>query len=74
MYTIIKCVDGKFRCQFRLQDSTEHYEEDTLKAAVKHAKKFAKNCNGVKIKKKDITFMQEQPTQEIKLIPWTPWS
>lgn len=70
MYTIILRRDGKYHCQFRLQDGTERYVEDSLEAAIEHAKTFAKVMNGVKIKKKDITFLREELAQEVKLVPW----
>lgn len=72
MYTIIKGLDGKFHCQFRLQDGTEYYTEDSLEVAIEHAKNFAKTMNGTKIKKKDITFLQEARKRETRLIEWKP--
>lgn len=72
MYTIIKLRSGKFHGQFRLQDGTEHYQYDTIAEAVKGAIDFAKHCNGSKIKKKDILFLEEQPVTETKLVPWDP--
>lgn len=72
MYTIILGLDGKYHCQFRLQDGTEYYTEETLEAAVDHAKRFAKFMNGMKIKKKNITFLRQTPVTEVKLVPWKP--
>jgi hypothetical protein len=72
MYTIIRLNNGKFLGMFRLQDGTERYTYDTLKEAIKGAKSFAKTCNGMKIKKKHISFLQEQPVTEVKLVPWDP--
>ena len=72
MYTIIRALDGTFKCQFRLQDGTEFYTEPTVEKAIEHAKTFAKVMNGAKIKKKDITFLQEKKVTETELVPWIP--
>jgi hypothetical protein len=73
MYTIILGLDGKYHCQFRLQDGTEYYTEPTLETAIAHAKKFARIVNGdKKLKKKDIAFYKQEPIQEVKLVPWRP--
>lgn len=69
MYTIIKGKDGKFHCMFRLQDGTERYTEESLEAAVAHAKRFAKSMNGHKIKRKNIEFLEEQDVTGTKYVP-----
>lgn len=58
MYTIIELGNGKYRCEGKLQDSTERWDEDSLEEAIKSMKEFAKFGNGVKIKKKDIVFLR----------------
>lgn len=63
MYTIIELPNGTYRCKGRLQDGTERWErwnESTLDAAIKSMKKFAKVLNGVKIKKRDITYLRPE--------------
>ena len=70
MYTIVKLMNGKYYCMFRLQDGTERFYEDTLDAAVKHAKNFAKVCNGTKITRKDITFLIEKEKYDTEWVPW----
>lgn len=72
MYMIIKCLDGKIRGRFRLQDGTERYEFSTIEEDIEKAKEFAQVCNGTKIKKKDVRFVQEVQTLETKLMPWKP--
>ena len=72
MYTIIKLLNGKYLGQFRLQDGTERYTFDTLEEAIKEAIQFARVLNGTKIKRKSITFLQEQPVTEIQYVPWSP--
>ncbi len=72
MYTIIKGLDGKYHCHGRLQDSTERWTEDTLKKAIKSMKVHAKMGNHTKIKKRDITYLQEAPVTKMEYIPWQP--
>ena len=73
MYTIVKGMDGRFHCQGRLQDGAERWIKDTLDEAVASMKKFARVLNGTKIKKKDITFLQERPAAGVECVPWDPW-
>jgi hypothetical protein len=72
MYTIILGLDGKYHCQFRLQDGTEYYVEDSLESAIKGAKAFAKAYNHSKIKKKDITFLRERQVAAVEYDSWKP--
>lgn len=76
MYTIVKRLNGTFLCMGRIQDGTERWEEKSLDEAVKSMKSFAKVMNGArgehKLKRKHITFLQEQWVSEIKYVAWNP--
>ena len=60
-YIIIKQEDGWFRCDGRTRDdgTPESWHEIHLNKAIKSMKKFAKNSNKEKIRRKDITFLEE---------------
>ena len=60
MYSIVKRLNGQFTCYGKLQDSTEIWDENNLKKAVKSLKKFAVFANGAKIKKCDIVYYEEE--------------
>ncbi len=70
MYIIFKNQDGTFHCHGRIQDGTERWIKPTLEEAVKSMKQFAKLMNGMKIKKKDITFLQ--PIEKV-ITEWVKW-
>jgi len=76
MYTIVKRLNGTFLCIGKLQDGTERWEEQSLDTAVQSLKKFAKTMNGArgkhKLKRKHITYLQEQHVSEVKCVPWEP--
>lgn len=64
MYRIYRRADGTCRCECRLQDSTERWDEASLEAAIKAVKHFAKFMNGTKIKRKHIDFLE--PVQVVE--------
>jgi hypothetical protein len=71
VYTIIRGLDGKIRCEGRLQDSTERWTSLDVESAIKSMKDFAKHGNGMKIKRKDISFLQEDVTLVTQLAKWS---
>lgn len=74
MYTITKCLDGKFFCECIIQDGTERWLKQDIDEAVNSMKRAAEILNGAKIKKRDISFRQQREILEttIEYIPWIP--
>lgn len=75
MYVITRLLNGKFYCAFRLQDGTEYYTYATLEEAIRGAKSFAKVVNhNPKLKKKNITFLQEtrKRVTQSNYVEWRP--
>lgn len=74
MYTIMLGQDGKYHCTGKLQDGTERWTENTLDAAVKSMKRFAKTMNGAKIKKRTgITYLREVQVAKSDCVPYDPF-
>ncbi|MDE1971297.1 MAG: hypothetical protein KGI50_07025 [Patescibacteria group bacterium] len=62
-------LDGTYQCRGQVQDGMETWIENNFEVAVRSMKDFAKIINGTKIKRKDITFLQ-QPN--LPPVPWKP--
>lgn len=60
MYEIMRGTCGKYHCTGRLQDGTERWSEDSLDAAVKSLKRFARVMNGTKIKRSQIDYYENR--------------
>ncbi len=76
MYTIIKCLDGKFYCEGRVQDGIERWEELTLRKAIGSMQVFADVGNHDKeFTEKSITFKKVMriDKSEIHLVDWNPY-
>ena len=72
MYRITKLLNGLFACEGMLQDGTERWMTKTLPDAILSMKQFAQVMNGVVIKRKRITFLQQTHETIITIIPWKP--
>ena len=70
MYQIILGLDRKYYCVCCLQDGTERWAEDNIETAIAKVKDFAKVMNGMKIKRKEISFYKEVVTQKSEFVAW----
>lgn len=73
MYTIVELPSGKYECQGRVQDGTEYWTCDTLKAAIRSMKDFALHLNDEpKLKKKHIRFLRQQQVLRTEYVEFRP--
>ncbi len=61
MYNITELRNGKWYCQYRIQDGTEDFTEPTRKKAVQGMISAARTMNNMYITEKDISFFIEGP-------------
>jgi hypothetical protein len=59
MYWITEQLDGRYRCEYRVQDGTERFHVGTLDEGVQRLIKVAPIVNGVPITVRDITVLRE---------------
>jgi hypothetical protein len=69
MYTIIKMMDGNYRCEGQLQDETMIWTTPNFNDAVVSMITFAKTMNNTAIKKKDITLCIVEQVVRERIVP-----